>query len=908
MVRPLVLVFQEFAEQTATPSTPDLNCLVIGPSYQILDYPEDKTDLQVSAYGTLNADNPYVPPVAFTPAITLAAPPGIAAGGLVDPDSVNVFFDEARVIMGSGSDGAVTTDDNLLTSASATFVTDGIQAGDVLIIDNPAGPATPNLVLTVSSVDSETTLRVTTNFTATTVALAWRLERELSDQLIDSSFVITQPFGTSNEIQILGGITLTVNSVARTVAFSEVYVEYRAFRTDLQNIDSVASTTEIQSKLGDIDARNPLAVGVSIARQNSGQAPIQFYGVSSQDLVGYNLAKDAISSDSSVYAVVPLIVDTNVIASFKTDNETLADPNNALANGIPQKFRVVIGTGELPLTEDVTVETPTGTTEVESGAVPPGTKTLTLASLTALTTNLAPGDKITLSASENVAPLDGAYTIAHINSETEVETDEAFPVVVGAAEGVNYTVTRPSTGATVVALVDNRAAFTTGEAVTFTSRVAGITPGARTVEYVDSAATAGGIDSIVEVAGVSTVITLDISAGTITAQDVVDGVNSGTGVTSPFLGSVNVVASTASGATAQTAVVASTALSSGTPGVDDLTSTAVLDEVFLRLFDSAATFITDGVLPGDVIEIPETPNGVFATDIKRFTVDTVLSEQRLLIANISGGSYQNNTSLSENELPHLDARLGDGSLVTQSTIRYRVLRDLTKDQQITELVTVAQSLNSRRAILTWPDQLTVAGLVDNSKPKNVDGSTAAADVQPGYYGSAIVGGMTAGLPSHQGFSRLGVAGLSRIFNSNDYFREDQLTDLSDGGWYVFAQASPSSLPFSIHQLTTDPSTLESGEYSLVKNFDFVSLFFVDILDPFLGKWNINNDTLGFIRQAVNTGIDNLKLRRVARIGAPINDATITSLAVSDASKDRVELFLEADFPVPLNVIGLHIVG
>lgn len=73
-------------------------------------------------------------------------------------------------------------------------------------------------------------------------------------------------------------------------------------------------------------------------------------------------------------------------------------------------------------------------------------------------------------------------------------------------------------------------------------------------------------------------------------------------------------------------------------------------------------------------------------------------------------------------------------------------------------------------------------------------------------------------------------------------------------------------------------------------------------------WNINNDTLGFIRQALNTGTDNLKLRRVARIGAPINNATITSIEVSTASADRVEVFMQVDLPKPLNVIGLHLIA
>lgn len=911
MVRPIVLVFQEFATVTVVPTTPDLSCLIVGPAYQIQDYPDDQANIEVANYGTLNADNIYVPPVAFTAAITLAAPPNITAGAWVDPASIQVYFDEARVIMASGTDGVTTLvapDENTLTSATATFVTDGIQAGDVLIIENPAGPPTPNLILTVQSVDSETVLRVTTNFTTATASLDYRVERELSDQLIASSFVNPPVFRASNQIEILGGVTLTVATVARVVAFARVFVEYRAYRTDLQGTDSADTTTDITTKIGRIDSRNPLAAGVFIAKQNAGQSPIQFYGVDTQDLVGYTKIRDDISTDDSIYAIVHLISDINVTSMFKTDNETLANPTLALSTGVPQKFRVVIGTGDLTLTETVSTEVTTGSAEALASSVPPGTKTITIASLLALTNAppLLPGDLLTVSASENVAPIDGVYTVAHLNSETEIEVNEAFPTVIGAPEGINYVITRPSTGATIVALVDNRATLTI-EAVVYTSRVAGITPGARTIAKVQDATTAGGIDSIVEVAGVSTVINADFASASITAQNIVDAITNGAGVTISFSGSVNLEASTAAGATVQTAAVAA-ALSTGTPGVDDLTSTAVLDDVFIRFFDTAATFITDGVIAGDFIEIPEDPNGIFASNIKRFVVNTLISEQRLEIVNIVSGSFTNNTATVENELPHLDNRLGTGTLVTQGSVRYRVIRDLTKAQQVTDLVSVAQSLNSRRAVLAWPDTVKVAGLVDGSLTPNPDGTAADAANQPGYYLGCVIGGMTAGLPSHQGFSRLGSAGIEQIFNSGDYFTERQLTDISDGGWYVFAQNTPSSLPFSIHQLTTDPSTLESGEYSIVKNFDFVSLFFLELLEPFLGIWNINNDTLGFIRQAMNTGIDNLKLRRVSKIGAPINNATVTSVEVSTASADRVEVFVEVDLPKPLNVIGLHLIG
>lgn len=911
MVRPIVLLFQEFATTTATPTTPDLNCIVIGPAYQIQDYPDDKTAIEVSAYGTLYADNPYVPPTAFTSAITLAAAPGLTAGAWVDPTSIKVYFDLAQVILASGTNGVTVVtapNENTFTSSGATFVTAGVQAGDKLIVQDPslAPPGTPNLVLTVLSVDSETVLRVSSNFAAALGSLKYRVERRLTNQLVDSSFVVVPTFRASNEITILGGVTLVVGSTPRVVAYARVYVEYRAFRTDLQAIDSVNSTTEIETKVGRIDSRNPLAGALSVSRQNAGTAPIYFYGVYSDDLTGYNKAKDAISADDSVYAVVPLTTSLSVAASFKADNESLADPNIALDTGVPQKFRVVIGTGALTTESTIVDENVDSTTEALTGAVPSGIKTLNLTSpFNALTSNLKPGDKIVLSASETVASLDGTYTIAHINSATQVELDEALPApAIAVADGVNYTVTRPSTGATIIALVDNRA-FKTAAATTYKSRVAGVTPGARTIALVQNGTTANGIFSVIEVAGVSTIINGDF-AGTVTSQQVVDAINTGAGVTTTFTGSVNLVASTSSGATAQVAFAAS-ALSTGTAGIDVVT-TAVLDAVYLRLYDANAAFITAGVIAGDTIEIPSNPNSVFTSTFKQFIVGSVISEQRLQITNIVSGAYQNNTSVLERELPHTDNRLGTGTTVTQGSIRYRVVRELSKDQQVAQLVTNAQSLNSRRAILTWPDTVVVDGLVDGSKPANADGSAAAADPQPGWYLSAVVGGMTAGLPSHQGFSRLGGAGIGRMTHSSDYFTEAQLTDLSDGGWYVFAQNSPTSLPYSIHQLTTDPATLESGEYSIVKNFDFVSLYYLSVLEPFLGIWNINNDTLGFIRQAVNTGTDSLKLRRVPRIGAPLNGATITSLAVSTASADRVEIYVEVDLPKPLNVIGLHLVA
>jgi hypothetical protein len=56
LIRPVVLVYQEFAAETVTAVTPDLQTLIIGPGYHIQDYPADKASIPLaSAYGTLEA-------------------------------------------------------------------------------------------------------------------------------------------------------------------------------------------------------------------------------------------------------------------------------------------------------------------------------------------------------------------------------------------------------------------------------------------------------------------------------------------------------------------------------------------------------------------------------------------------------------------------------------------------------------------------------------------------------------------------------------------------------------------------------------------------------------------------------------------------------------------------------------
>jgi hypothetical protein len=177
--------------------------------------------------------------------------------------------------------------------------------------------------------------------------------------------------------------------------------------------------------------------------------------------------------------------------------------------------------------------------------------------------------------------------------------------------------------------------------------------------------------------------------------------------------------------------------------------------------------------------------------------------------------------------------------------------------------------------------------------------------QKGYYLSAALGGAMAGLPVQQGMSNMAFNGISRLYNSSGYFREEQLSKLSDAGFCVFQQPTEQSLPTCIHQLTTDITAVETGEISVVRNVDYVSIYFQLRLDAFLGTYNALPETLDEVTTDVNLGISDLKSRKLAKVGAPLVDGSITSLYYSGV--DHISLFLSTKYGRPINGIDLHIV-
>lgn len=921
--RPVVLVFQEFATLSSSPATPELNCLVAGPAYWIQDFPDDRADIKWGAANAVDygaaATAAATGVATLTSAVVRADVPNNVIGAVLDTASVKVYASKAVVEMAFGGDLTTALLSETVSSAGTDFAAAGVLPLDTIIITNAAGSTT--VTRTVVSVVTST-LRLNSDSTFAAVGNAkFRVQRAVTEAQIDSSqytFV-----SATNSVQVNALATLNVGVSPKLIVSSELYVAYRSLRQDLADVKTLGSVNEIAGQLGRIDARNPLAAGVFVALQNT-NTTVQYFGIQTNDLPGFTAMKNSIAGRKDVYAVVPLCsgdLATAVLAGLKAEFASLADPDYAVTNGVPQKFRVAIGSSAaLPTTKIVTDTNIDGKTEVYAAMAAPTTyHTLSIPTGVAFkTAGVLPGDTLIISG-DTTTPTAATATLtlsANVPDATSVSIGTktyTFKTILSNVDG--YVLI----GATASDSIDNLVAAINLGAGSGVKYAASTTANA----YVSAAAGAGDTMDVLSIAlGVSANLIVVSSTslvavwGTATLTGATGANRDGTYVVAQVLSETSLELDTEllGGVQANTggSLVVKIGATTGTriplTTITGATSfnTVVDAKLYLDLYDANGTFVDAGVIPTDLLEMPVDPSSDSFTNKDSWKVAAVVSNQRLRIVN-NGRS----NSLVANELPHgVSRRAPTASVLTTENLRYRVTRALDKAGQVTAIIAVAQGMASRRVINVWPDLCDVSGLVDGSLPRDPAAPTTPqpAATQPGYYLACAVGGMTAGLPSHQGFTNLGIAGVSKIYNANTYFSDKNITDISNGGWFVFQQDTPQALPYVVHQLTTDVSTLQSGEFSMVKNFDFVSLFFADILEEYLGIWNINPETMGFIASSISGGIDNLKLRRRPRIGAPLIDGKIVSIAVSTVSADRLEAYVECQFPAPLNTIALHLVS
>lgn len=281
------------------------------------------------------------------------------------------------------------------------------------------------------------------------------------------------------------------------------------------------------------------------------------------------------------------------------------------------------------------------------------------------------------------------------------------------------------------------------------------------------------------------------------------------------------------------------------------------------LTSSNATFLSDGAVPGDTLVVTSAtgiPNQVGSMKILE-----VLNNQQLQVS----------------------------ATGTATAVSHYVTRTLTKSQQATVVAGICTTLGSNR-VMYVPQG---AGVTINGVVKYL----------PGYYLCAAISGLISGLPVQQSLTNVGLAGISDVQFGNFYFTRAQLGTMAAAGACLIVQESQGSIPYSRHSLTTDMTTLYFREIQQVKNWDYLSYFFYDILRGFIGRYNIRPDTLRVLGQSVTAGGRMMQGKKVPKLGAPLLDFSIKTLKQDENNRDTVVVEMSILMPVVMNYLNLYLI-
>lgn len=218
-----------------------------------------------------------------------------------------------------------------------------------------------------------------------------------------------------------------------------------------------------------------------------------------------------------------------------------------------------------------------------------------------------------------------------------------------------------------------------------------------------------------------------------------------------------------------------------------------------------------------------------------------------------------------------------------------ITRTKTNAQKTAEAIAL-NGYDNKRVYMTWQKvKLTADGAAVGSQ-----------------YLAAIVGGAIAGSLPHASLTGTAAAGVHSLVDRR--YTEAQLSQISNAGLLVFKQDQLSSPPYCIHSVSTDTSALELSELSLVKVFDYVASLYQARLEAFTKGWNINAQTLGFVRADLEAATASLLATNYAKLGTIINSAEIVELIQDPDYGDRISAEIQVEFPKPLNTLVLRLVS
>ena len=302
--------------------------------------------------------------------------------------------------------------------------------------------------------------------------------------------------------------------------------------------------------------------------------------------------------------------------------------------------------------------------------------------------------------------------------------------------------------------------------------------------------------------------------------------------------------------------------------IDEPDTSSVVDYTRLRCDD--AEFIANGTVGGDIIRALYVVDPATSVETyEEFVVDAVLTDEEVRLV------------------------AGPASAINVPS-RFEVWHTNTKDEQASAVATFAGSFSNRRVRVVFPDQLGNGGVM-----------------MDGIYGACATAGLRSGVNYHQGLTNVEISGFDDITRTTEDFNGRQLDIMANNGVWIITQDVETGEVYTRHQLTTDMSTLNFREDSLVSNLDAISYYCLRFFRNarYIGRRNITPGLLAQLESDFRGQIEYLKIATdVPGLGPQLIDGTLESLEVHPVLEDRVVATILVDLPAPFNVLEIHIIA
>lgn len=225
---------------------------------------------------------------------------------------------------------------------------------------------------------------------------------------------------------------------------------------------------------------------------------------------------------------------------------------------------------------------------------------------------------------------------------------------------------------------------------------------------------------------------------------------------------------------------------------------------------------------------------------------------------------------------------------SQEAVKYEVVRVLDTQGVADAISGIADSFKNKRLRLVYPDTIML----------NIN---SVSEMVPSYYLCVTLGAMRAGYPPHQGFSTIGLSGISRVLRANNMFSDDQLADMAGNGVFWVVQDTPEELPYVLYQTTTDNTQLETAEDSCVAVVDYASRYLKINLKNVLGRYNVNTISVNYVKTVINSVLDDMTSTSYQYIGPILTGAELLSV---ETEGDKIKPTVHIEIPYPVNGVDV----